>query len=240
MEFQSIEPLNILLHVPQHTAAEVLGVAAEEVADPLGVLTARGGVVGVVESLGHGLLAVLLQRVAEGVDGGGAGAEEQSPTLGTVQLNEIVEHLVGGQGTVDVIHAEATRAVVGQNIVGPELLLGGGQGGEEVAHAAVDTVKAQLLDGDVALGLGVVEEEVGVVVTAEVEDVEKSQTHEDEQDGDDDQADLEEGGRPGHKEQKQGYAAQNQHAGQRQKHDGGILGVDFHMYRTPLCRERRR
>ena len=240
MRFQSIEPLDVLLDVAQHTAAEVLGVTGEEIAEPLVVIAAGRGVVGMVQRLGHSLLAVLLQRIQQSADGGGGGAEEQSPALGTVNLNEIVEHLIRGQRTVDLVDTEAAVTGIGQHVVRPELLLGGGQGGEEVAHTAVHTVKAQLLHGDVALGLGVVQEEVGVVVAAEVQDVEQAETHEDEEDGDDDQTDLEEGSGSGHQEQEQGNTAQQQHTGQHQKDNGGILGIDLHMYMTPLCRKKRR
>ena len=224
----------MLLHVAQHTAAEVLGVPHEEVANPLDVVASRCAVVRVVECLCHGVLAVVLQSIQQSIQSSGGSVKEESPALGAVDLGEIVEHFVCGQGLVHVVDTEAIRVVVIQDIVGPKLFLRGRQGGEEVAHAAVHAIEGQLLHGNVALSLGIVQEEVGIVVTAEVEGEQKTQTHQNAQNGNDDVAHLKEGCGTGDKEQKQCNAAQDQHARRHQQDDGHSFGIDLHVKNPSL------
>ena len=54
----SVEPLHILADVGGHTAADVGHISLEEVTEPLVVIHAGGGVIGLDEGLRHGFLVI--------------------------------------------------------------------------------------------------------------------------------------------------------------------------------------
>ena len=224
----SIEPVQILADVARHAAGDVGLIAHDEVTEPLVVLARGCAVVGVIEGGDHGFLPCQTEGVGEGPDGGGGGVEEEAPAVGGIELGQIVEHLIGGQGLIDLTDTELLGGGI-QGILGPEALHRGGEGGHEVAHAAVDAVEVQILGVDVAAGLGIVEEEIGVGVPGQEDKDEDPQPHEDTEDGDGGKADLEEERRgTGHQQGQHNDTAQNEHGGHHEQDAGHIFQDGFH------------